>query len=75
MWRDTGPQIDVADMSAFLEVDDAEEMTGIGIAAVDSVAEDRHVGLAGLRNHEQFVHGARKITRVLILRLIGRRVK
>ena len=74
MWRDTGPQIDVADMRAFLEVDDAEEMTRIGIAAVDSVAEDRHVGEAGFRDHEQFVNGARKIIEY-DLGLVGRGVE
>jgi hypothetical protein len=42
------------------EVDDAQEVAGIGIAAVDAVAEDRHIGKAGLRHHQQFVHRARK---------------
>ena len=61
MRRDARPQIDVADMSSLVEVDDAQEMAWIGIAAVDPVAEDRHVGEAGFRHHQQFVHRAWKI--------------
>jgi hypothetical protein len=60
MRRDVGPQIDVADVGAFVQIDDAEQMTGIGIAAVDAVTEDRHVGEAGFRQHEQLVHRALK---------------
>src|SRR5947209_1486687 len=33
-------------------------MAGIGIAAVDAVAEDRHIGAALLRQHQQLVNGA-----------------
>ena len=54
------PQINVADMRAPLQVEDAHEMVRIGIAAVNAIAEDRHVGKPGLRHHQQFVHGARK---------------
>ncbi len=32
-------------------------MARIRIAAVDAVAEDRHIGAAGLGDDQQFVHG------------------
>src|SRR5580704_13748982 len=35
-------------------------MLRIGIAAMDAVAEDRHISHAGLRHHQQLVHRARK---------------
>src|ERR1035438_3396723 len=35
-------------------------MAGIGISAVDAVAEDRHISQPGLRDHQQFVHGSLK---------------
>ena len=53
--RDVRTQIDSRDMGAFAQVEHAEQMLRIGIAAVDAVAEDRHIGHAGLRNDEQFV--------------------
>jgi hypothetical protein len=46
--------------AALLKIDDAKEMTRIGIAAVDTVAEDRHISEVGIRHHEQFVHSAGK---------------
>ena len=60
MRRDVGTQIDVADMGALFQVDDAQEVARIGIAAMDAVAEDRHIGKAGLRHHEQLVYRAGK---------------
>ena len=60
MRRDIGPQIDGGDMGALVQIEDAKQMLRIGIAAVDAVAEDRHIGQAGLRHDEQFVHGAGK---------------
>src|SRR4029077_18593571 len=33
-------------------------VAGVGIAAVNAVAEDRHIGAALLGQHQQFVHGA-----------------
>ena len=48
-------------MGALLEIDDAKKMTWIGIASVDTVAEDRHISEVGFRHHEQFVHRAGKI--------------
>ena len=60
MGRDQGPQIDVAGTRAALEIEDEQQMARVGIAAVDAVAEDRHVGDAGFRQHQQLVHGARK---------------
>ena len=41
-------------------IEHAQQMLRIGIAAVDAVAEDRHVGASGFRHDEQFVHGLRK---------------
>jgi hypothetical protein len=61
-------------MRALGEVDDAEQMAGIGIAAVDAVAEDRHIGEARLRHHQQFVHGAGKILEH-DLGLVARRIE
>ena len=60
MRRDVRPQIDVADMSALVQIDDRQQMARIGIAAVNAVAENRHIGQPGFRHDEQFVHGARK---------------
>ncbi len=60
MRRDVGPQVDVADMRALVQIDDAEQMARVRVTAVDAVAEDRHVGKAGLRHHQQFVDGTRK---------------
>ena len=70
MRRDIGPEVDVTDMGALLEIDDTQKMTWIGIAAVDTVAEDRHISEVGIRYHEQFVHRAGKIFQH-DLRLIG----
>src|SRR5262249_38369904 len=53
-------EIDIADMGASLQVDDAKKMTRIGIAAVDSVAEDRHIGEPRLRQDQKLVHRAGK---------------
>jgi hypothetical protein len=55
-----GTQVDRADMRAFVQIENAQGMLRIGIAAVNAVAEDRHVGEAGLWNNKQFVHRARK---------------
>jgi len=41
MRRDIGREVDIADMGALFEIDDAEKMSRIGIATVDAVAEDR----------------------------------
>src|SRR5207253_9939389 len=60
MRRDIGPQIDVADMRTLCQVDDGDQMAGIGIAAMDAVAEDRNIGKPSPRHHQQSVHGARK---------------
>src|SRR5262245_46856603 len=61
MRRDMGPDVDITNMGALLEIDDAKKMTWIGIAAVDTVAEDRHISEVGIRHHEQFVNRAGKI--------------
>jgi len=60
MRRDIGREVDIPDMGALFEIDDAEKMSRIGIAAVDTVAEDRHIGEAGLRHDEELVHRAGK---------------
>src|SRR5262249_7456335 len=39
---------------------DAKEMPGVRIAAVDAVAEDRHVRARGVRDHQQLVHSGGK---------------
>jgi len=61
MWRDIGPEVDITNIGALLEIDDAKKMTWIGIAAVNTVAEDRHISETGIRHHEQFVHSAEKV--------------
>jgi hypothetical protein len=38
------PQIDIADMGALNQIDNAEKMSRIGIAVIDPIAEDRHTG-------------------------------
>ncbi len=57
---DVGPQVDVPHVLAVDQIEDAEEMPRIRIAAVNTVAEDRHVGETGFRDHQQLVHVARK---------------
>src|SRR5262249_13893483 len=47
-------------MGAHGEVDDAKHVPGIGVAAVYSVAEDWHIGEAGVRHYEQLMHRAGK---------------
>ena len=61
MRRDIGAQIDRSDMGALVQIEDAEVMLRIGIAAVNAVAEDRHISEAGFRHHEQLVYGAREV--------------
>ncbi len=58
MRRDVGPEINVAEMLLFREVEDAQRMAGIGIATVDAVAIDRHIAEASFRHDKQFVHRA-----------------
>ena len=41
-----------------VQVDDVQRVAGVRIPAVNAVAEDRHIGAAGLRQHQQLVHGA-----------------
>ncbi len=60
MRRDIGRKVDIADMGALFEIDDAEQMSRIGIATVDTVAEDRHIGEPGMRHDEELVHRAGK---------------
>jgi len=60
MRRDIGAQIDRGDMGALVQIEDAEVMLRIRIAAVNAVAEDGHIGEAGFRHHEQLMHGARE---------------
>jgi hypothetical protein len=60
MRRDIGREVDIADMGALFEIDDAEKMSRIGIAAVDTVAEDRHIGEASIRHDEELMHRAGK---------------
>ena len=47
-----------------MQIEDAQMMLRVGIAAVDAVAENRHIGhgglAAGLRHDQQFMHGAEK---------------
>ena len=52
MRRDVGPQIDGVDMGALVQIEHTEVMLRIGIAAVNAVAEDRHIGATGFRHHE-----------------------
>src|SRR5215510_1909057 len=47
-------------MRAHGKVDDAKHVAGIGVAAVYSVAEDWHIGEAGIRHYEQLMHRAGK---------------
>src|SRR5262245_12806116 len=54
------PEIDITDMGAHGEVDDAKHVAGIGVATVYSVAEDGHIGEAGVRHYEQLMHRAGK---------------
>jgi len=60
MRGDVGPQIDGGEQGALFEVEHTKPMLRIGIAAVDAVAEDRHVRHPGLRHDQQLVHGARE---------------
>ena len=60
MRRDMGREVDIADMGALFEIDDAEKMSRIGIATVNTVAEDRHIGEASIRHDEELVHRAGK---------------
>jgi hypothetical protein len=48
MRRDIGPEVDITNMGALLEIDDAKKMTWIGIAAVNTVAEDRYISEVGI---------------------------
>ena len=56
--RDIGTQVDGGDMRALVQVEHARAMLRIGIAAVNAVAEDRHIGHAGFRHDQQLVDGA-----------------
>ena len=49
--RDIGAKIDVACTLALEQVDYAQHVTGIWIAAVDAVAEDRYIGKSRFRDH------------------------
>ena len=60
MRRNVRCEVDIADMGASLQVDYAKKMTRIGIAAMDSVAEDRHIGEPRLRQDQKLVHRAGK---------------
>ena len=54
--RDIGTQIDGGDMGALVQIEHAQMMLRIGIAAVNAVAEDRHIGhaeAAGFRHDQQ----------------------
>ena len=50
----------VATWARLCEIEHAQLVLRIGIAAVDAVAEDRHIGAAGFRHHQKFMHGAGK---------------
>ena len=58
MRRDVRAQVDDRRVRAIVEIDDAEQVAGIWIAAVDAVAENRHVGAARSRAPQQLVDGA-----------------
>ena len=60
MRRDVGTKVDGGGMRALVQVEHANEMLRVGIAAMNPIAEDRHIGEAGFRHHQQLVHGARK---------------
>src|SRR5262249_28602309 len=60
-------------MTACLEIDDAERVTGIRVPAMNAVPVDRHIGASGFRHDEELVQGALKTVEHL-LRLVGRRV-
>jgi hypothetical protein len=74
MRRDIGPEVDITNMGALFEVDDGKEMARIGIAAVNTVAKNRHISEAGVRHHKQFMHCAGKIFQQG-LRLIGNSIE
>ena len=56
-----------------LEIDDAQRVAGVRVAAVDAVAVDRHIGESGLGHDQQLVDGALETVEHL-LRLVGRRI-
>ena len=60
MRRDIGGKVDVADMRALGEIDDAERMARMRVPAVDAVAENRHIGKPGFRHQQELMHGALK---------------
>ena len=60
MRRDVWAQVDIGGMRAIFEIDDAEQMAGIWVTAMDSVAENRNVGGPSLGHHKQLVDGALK---------------
>ena len=58
--RDQRPQVDGVDQRPLVEIEHAQMVLRVRIAAVDAVAEDRHVGAAGFRHHQELMHGAGK---------------
>ncbi len=61
MRRDIRMKIDGRNMRALMQIEHAELVLRIGIAAVNAVAEDRHIGqrrrAVGFRHDQQFMHG------------------
>jgi hypothetical protein len=49
-WRREWPKINIAHMDALHQINDADEISRIWIAAMDSITEDRHIGKSLLRH-------------------------
>ena len=73
MRRDVRSQVDIADIFAAGEVNDAQCVAGIRVAPMDAVAIDRHVGKPGLRHDQQFVDRPLKSIEYF-LRLVADRI-
>ncbi len=58
MGGDVGAQIYILDQYALVEIDDAQRVTGMGIAAVNAIPVNRHIGAPCFRDDEQLVDGA-----------------
>ncbi len=57
MRRNAGPQIDGGKESPLFEIEHAKQVLRIGISTMDAVSENRNIGSAGFRHHQQLVHG------------------
>ena len=57
MRRAAGPEVDRGEKRALLKIEHAKQVLRVGISAVDAVPENRNIGAAGFRHHQQLVHG------------------